>query len=102
MHLIIINYIGSIFMSEKVIDQLKEIIAEQLDVNIQREEITPDAPLFEEGLGLDSIAIVEFITLIEEQFDFEFEEHELDMAAFKDIRTVANFISTKREPAIVG
>jgi len=89
-------------MSEKVIDELKKIIAEQLDVNIKREEISEDAPLFEEGLGLDSIAIVEFITLIEEQFDFEFEEDELEMERFKDIRTVAGFISARLSPAYAG
>ena len=89
-------------MSEKLIDELKKIIAERLDVNIKQEEISEDAPLFEEGLGLDSIAIVEFITLIEEQFDFEFEEDELEMERFKDIRTVAGFISTKLEPADRG
>ncbi len=69
-------------MAEAVIDRLKQIIANELDVNIRAEEIDSDAPLFEEGLGLDSVVIVEFITLIEERFGFRFSEDDLNMELF--------------------
>ncbi|QLQ34317.1 MAG: acyl carrier protein [Candidatus Thiothrix singaporensis] len=68
---------------EGLIGQLKEIISEKMDVNISRDEINPDVSLFEDGLGLDSIAIVEFITLIEENTGYRFKEGGLDMDNFK-------------------
>jgi acyl carrier protein len=88
---------GGISMVENVITQLKFIITDQLDVNITQDEIDVDTDLFEDGLGLDSIAIVEFITLIEDDFNFEFEEDELNMEAFENLRTLAHFISERLE-----
>lgn len=82
-------------MTEHIIEQLKSIIASKLDVNIHFDDIQEDAPLFEEGLGLDSIAIMELITLIEAEFNFKFTELELDMEQFKDIQTLAHLIAHK-------
>jgi acyl carrier protein len=83
-------------MIENVIEQLKQIIADELDVNLKREEIDAEVSLFEEGLGLDSVVIMEFISLIEAQFGFQFSDDELNMEPFKNLRTLAGFISTKQ------
>lgn len=80
---------------QQTIDQLKDIIAHQLDVNVTIEEIKVDTPLLEEGLGLDSIAVMEFITLIEETFEFQFAEDELNLEPFQNLQTLARFINTK-------
>lgn len=87
-------------MIEQIIDQLKDMIANTLDLNISREDVTPDAALFEEGLGLDSIAIVELITLIEDNFDFEFDEEHLNLEAFHDVQTLAKFIAEQTGEAV--
>jgi len=81
---------------ETVIEQLKTIIADQLDANIERAEITREIPLLEDGLGLDSIMLVELISLVEETFDFQFDEDELDMAIFTNLDTLATFVVTKQ------
>ncbi len=83
-------------MTDNVIDQLKQIIADDLDVNLKREEIDEEVSLFEEGLGLDSVVIMEFISLIEARFGFQFADDELTMEPFKDLRTLASFIVTKQ------
>ncbi len=83
-------------MIDNVIDQLKQIVANDLDVNLKQEEIDADVSLFEEGLGLDSVVIMEFISLIEAQFGFQFADDELTMEPFKDLRTLAGFIVTKQ------
>ena len=82
-------------MIEQIILQLKGMIADKLDLNITRDDVTPDAALFEEGLGLDSIAIVELITIIEDTYDFEFDEEHLNLEAFHDVKTLAEFIATQ-------
>ena len=84
-------------MAESVIDGLKHIIAEQLDVNLDPQEIDESAPLFEEGIGLDSIAIMDFILLIEERFGFQFSDTELNVELFKNLKTLAGLIATKVE-----
>ncbi|MBD2777369.1 acyl carrier protein [Iningainema tapete] len=81
-------------MSE-IVTQLKTIIAEELDVNLKVGEIDENASLFEEGLGLDSIAIVELISLVEQHFNFQFSDSELTPNYFSTINNLANFISHK-------
>ncbi len=81
---------------ETIIKQLKTIIAEQLDANIKRAEITPEISLLEDGLGLDSIMLVELVSLVEENFGFQFEEDELDLKIFTNIQTLATFVATKQ------
>ena len=85
-------------MSETLVNRLKAIIAEELDVNLLAEEIDESASLFEDGLGLDSIAIVEFISLIEDQFGFMFSESELSPEFFSSLNVLANLISSKLVP----
>ncbi len=81
--------------STELVTQLKTIIAEELDVNLTVEEIDDNVSLFEEGLGFDSIAIVEFISAIEKHFDIEFDDSELDPENFKNLQVLAGVISTK-------
>jgi len=82
-------------MSENLIDQLKTIIAQELDVNLKVEEIDENASLFEEGLGLDSVTLVELISLVEKQFNIQFSESELNPESFSTLKVLADFISGK-------
>lgn len=86
-------------MADNIVAQLKNIIVEELDVNRKLEEIDEEASLFEEGLGLDSVTIMEFIALIEKSFGFQFSDEELSMEPFKNLQVLADFISTKLETA---
>lgn len=81
--------------STELVPQLKTIIAEELDVNLTVEEIDDNVSLFEEGLGFDSIAIVEFISAIEKHFDIEFDDSELDPENFKSLQVLADLIAGK-------
>jgi acyl carrier protein len=82
-------------MANNIIEQLKSIIVEELDINRKLDEIEEDASLFEEGLGLDSVTIMEFIALIEKRFGFQFSDEELSMEPFKNLQVLASFITTK-------
>jgi acyl carrier protein len=82
-------------MSETLVYQLKTIIAGELDVNLKVEDIDENASLFEDGLGLDSIAIVELITLVEQHFDFQFSDAELTPETFSNLNVLASFIINK-------
>ncbi len=82
-------------MSEQIIDRLKHIIANELDVNVRAEDIDANASLFEDGLGLDSVVIVELITLIEQSFGFQFAEDELNVELFQNLETISQAITAK-------
>jgi acyl carrier protein len=79
----------------QVIKKLKEIIAYDLDANISIEDIHEDISLYEDGIGLDSIAIVNFIVLIENRFNLEFEENEINGQLFSSLNNLAVFINAK-------
>ncbi|MCB9741383.1 MAG: acyl carrier protein [Alphaproteobacteria bacterium] len=81
---------------DAVEQELARILAEELDLKIERARITPTAPLFEGGLGLDSIALVELIGLVEENFNVFFEDDELTMETFQDLRTLAKLVRARQ------
>ena len=78
-----------------IVDQLKEIIAYKLDVNLNIDEIDENVSLFEDGLGLDSIAIVDLILAIEKEFSLEFGDEELNSRLFNNLSSLAQFIQPK-------
>ena len=82
-------------MSETMIDQLKYIIVNELDVNLKHDDISENDSLFEEGIGLDSVTIMEFISLIESRFAIQFTDEELDFKQFNDLKTLAGFVANK-------
>jgi len=76
-------------------EKIKHIIANDLDVNISIDEIPDDASLYDGGLGLDSIAIVNFIVIIEKKFNISFDENEINAKLFNSITDLAGVVHTK-------
>lgn len=79
-------------MSDQVLEQVKRIVADDLDVNLAYEEIDDTVPLFEEGLALDSVILVELISFIEKRFNIELRDDVLNMETFHNLQSVARVI----------
>ena len=77
-------------MSQAVSDKVIAIIAEQAVLDVA--DVTPGATL--EGLGIDSLGLVESIFAIEEAFDISvpFNANDPDRSGF-DISSVASIIA---------
>lgn len=82
-------------VKDSIKSKLKEIIIEDLNVNIAPDEIRDDISLYEDGIGLDSISIVNFIVTIEKRFDMKFGENEITARLFSNINSLAEFIENK-------
>ena len=79
--------------SAKLCVFLKEMIINTLKLeDISAEEIDDDAPLFKEGLGLDSIDALELVVAIEKVFNVIIEDEDVGKEAFGSIRILAGFI----------
>lgn len=76
----------------ETIAELRRMLVEELDARLTAEQVTDDVPLLERGLGLDSIVLYEFITLIEKRFGFEFADHSLDTKVFANLTVLARNI----------
>ena len=82
---------------EELIQRLKEQIIEALNL----EDITPDdidneAPLFGEGLGLDSIDALELIVILEKYYGIKLASPGHSKGIFKNINTIADFVAKNR------
>ncbi|HVS00095.1 MAG TPA: phosphopantetheine-binding protein [Thermoanaerobaculia bacterium] len=79
-------------MTDPVLEKIKRIVVEDLDVNLAYEDLDETVPLFEEGLALDSVILVELISFIEKRFDIELRDEALNMETFKNLQSVARVI----------
>jgi acyl carrier protein len=84
----------------QLIDELKAHIIENLNL----EELTPadldaDAPLFgDEGLGLDSIDVLELILILEKYYGIKVNNPEEGKQIFRSVRTIADYITAHSKP----
>jgi acyl carrier protein len=77
-------------------EKLKKIIIEELNLEeITPEDIEDDAPLFGEGLGLDSLDAVEIVVLLEKHFGVEVKNLDEGKAAFQSINTLAAYVEER-------
>ncbi len=76
-------------------DMVRDIILNDLDSNINASDIRDDISLYDDGLGLDSIAIINFIVLVEKKFEISFEESEISASLFSSINSVAEYLHEK-------
>ncbi len=85
---------------DELIDKLKKEIIAQLNLeDISAGDINPDAPLFGEGLGLDSIDALELIVLLEKNYGIKIEDPKDGKKIFYSIRTMAEFITEHQKKA---
>ncbi len=86
-------------------DQLKQEIKEVIISSLQLEDITPEnivdeAPLFNEGLGLDSIDALELGVALKKKFGVKFStDNEESKKVFSSVNTLAEFITAERAKA---
>jgi acyl carrier protein len=79
---------------EALINKLKqEIITELKLEDITPEDIDTDTPLFNEGLGLDSIDALELIVLLERNYGIKIEDPKDGRKIFFSVRTMAEYIT---------
>lgn len=73
--------------------QLKRQIVEELNLqDIKPEDIPDDAPLFGEGLGLDSIDALELVVLMEKYHGVKILDETVGKRVLASINTMAEFI----------
>lgn len=75
--------------------EIKQIIVDKLDLKVSPAEIADNDPLFGGSLGFDSLATLEIIFTIEEQFGIKVEDEELSADLFADVQTLANYVRKK-------
>ncbi|MBR7067786.1 MAG: acyl carrier protein [Bacteroidales bacterium] len=81
----------------ELINQLKAEIIEVLNLeDVKPEDIDNNAPLFGDGLGLDSIDALELIVLMEKNYGIKLSDPKEGREIFKNITTMAEYVSQHR------
>jgi acyl carrier protein len=80
----------------ELIRELKAEIVEVLNLNVPPEDINEDAPLFGEGLGLDSIDALELLVLMEKNYGIKLQDPTQGKEIFKSVRVMAEYIEQNR------
>lgn len=73
-------------------DALKSILVETLALPVQPAQIDDDEPLFEAGLGVDSVEALALVNAIERRFGVRVPDDEIGTFMFQDIRSLAEVV----------
>ena len=77
--------------------ELARLIVKTLNLETTSTEIDPDAPLFGEGLGLDSIDILEVALAVSQTYGVKLRaDDENNTAIFQSLRRLCNEIQARR------
>lgn len=81
-----------------LIEELKTLIVEALMLeDVTPDQIDPAAPLFSDGLGLDSIDGLELAIALNRKYGLEIEANdERNENTFSSVNALADFVSTER------
>jgi acyl carrier protein len=83
--------------------EVKQAIVRCLRLPIAPQEIGNDTPLFfEEGLGLDSIDVLELVLELERSFGVAIRDEETGAMVLKSVDTIHDFIVQEREKTSAG
>ena len=83
-------------MEELIVELKKEIINVLNLEGLNPEDIDADAPLFGEGLGLDSIDALELIVLLEKNWGVKMSNPNEAKAVFSSVSNIAQYVSQHR------
>jgi len=82
---------------KETIEKLKKNLIESLNLeDISADEIDIDAPLFGDGLGLDSIDALEIIVMLERNYGIKIKDQEVGKQAMESVSSLAEFIKNNQ------
>ena len=81
-------------------DQIKQSLKELLIDGLRLQDLRPQdiedaAPIFVEGLGLDSVDALELVVLVEEKFNIQIPDEDVGKRAFASIDALADYVHTE-------
>jgi acyl carrier protein len=86
-------------MSEELKVQIKQAIVRSLKLPIKADEIQDAAPLFGEGLGLDSIDALELVLELERSFGVVIGDEQTGGKVLRSVDSIAEYVAQQRQTA---
>ena len=77
--------------------EVAEMIVSALNLDVTPDEIAPEAPLYGEGLGLDSIDILEVALVVSKRYGFQLRaDNEDNVRIFRSLHSLCEYIAGNR------
>ncbi len=77
--------------------EVAALMIESLNLEVEVDEIAPDSPLFGEGLGLDSIDVLEVALVVSKRYGLQLRADSADnQHIFSSLRTLCDYIAAHR------
>lgn len=77
--------------------EVAELIVEALNLDLQADAVAPDEPLYGEGLGLDSIDMLEISLVISKRFGFQLRsDSENNEQTYASLRSLSTYVASQR------
>ena len=78
--------------------ELAGLLVDALNLDIGAESIDPEAPLYGEGLGLDSIDILEVALVVSQRYGFQLRsDDDENVRIFKSLASLADHVAAHRK-----
>lgn len=88
---------GAPLATPEFLQEMAQMIVETLNLEVTPEQIEPDEPLYGDGLGLDSIDILEVALVISKTYGLQLKTDSDDnVLIFRSLRSLAEHIATFR------
>ena len=80
-----------------LVNEIAGLIVSSLNLEMEPSEIDPAAPLYREGLGLDSIDILEVALVISKRYGFKLKQDDQDnVHIFRSLESLAAHVAERR------
>lgn len=78
--------------SRDTIERIRRVFVDSLHLNLREEDFSYEAKL-DESVGLDSVAVLEFVIALEKEFGITFEPEMLTIERVRDLKELAAYIN---------
>ena len=82
--------------SASTLDGVVSVLAETLGIEERAHALNADTPLFGSMPELDSLAVVEVVTSLEERFGFQVDDDDFTGDVFETVGSLAAFVERNR------
>lgn len=84
--------------------RVKQVIIRTLSLEVDADEIDDEDELFGGGLGINSMATIEIIVGLEEEFGIEVPDEDLRVELFDSVQTMADYVRAvlQKVPEVAG
>ena len=83
--------------TEELQREVAELMVECLNLEVTADQITPDAPLYGDGLGLDSIDVLEVALVVSKRYGLQLRADSPDnQHVFSSLRSLSDYIAAHK------